>query len=50
VCCRYQRRRRFTVDAPARGESSGDNSRGDAKDGPKDDGKIDGAAQKQGGS
>jgi general secretion pathway protein J len=38
------------VEAPARGEGSGDDSKGDAKDGSQDNGKIDGAAQKQGGS
>jgi general secretion pathway protein J len=38
------------VDAPARGEGSGGDSKGDAKDGSQDNGKIDGAAQKQGGS
>jgi general secretion pathway protein J len=38
------------VDAPARAGSSDDDSKDDAKGGPKDDGKVDGAAQKQGGS
>jgi general secretion pathway protein J len=38
------------VDAPARAGSSDDDSKGDAKDGAKDDGAIAGAAQKQGGS
>jgi general secretion pathway protein J len=38
------------VDAPARGGNSDDDSKGDAKDAPTDDGKIAGAAPKQGGS
>jgi general secretion pathway protein J len=38
------------VDAPARGESSDGDFKGNAKDGTQDDGKINSAAQKQGGS